>query len=248
MTSSVLRSTDVTALTDDVRHALTAGRVAHLATINPDGSPQMSVVWVGVDGDDIVVGHLMRGRKIRNIARDPRVALSVEAAGTNPVGLANYLLIRGTARSRRGRRPRATATPRRDLPRARCQVPADGQPARRARHPHHRRPRRRSRPLGRPLTRRALGSDGRLPSARSPIESAAVGVAVAEQFGFGVALSEGHEAEHAPFDAVCIRRRTVGGDHVDDAAEVAADPRDGPRLRGRREHVSRKPVRCSGEK
>jgi PPOX class probable F420-dependent enzyme len=81
------------------------GRVAHLATINPDGSPQMSVVWTGVDGDDIVVGHLMRGRKIRNIARDPRVALSVEAAGTNPVGLANYLLIRGTARLVEGGAP-----------------------------------------------------------------------------------------------------------------------------------------------
>ncbi len=88
MTSSVL--------TDDVRGALTAGRLAHLTTLNPDGSPQMSVVWVGLDGDDLVVGHLMGGRKVTNIARDPRVALTVEAAGANPVGMANYLIVYGT--------------------------------------------------------------------------------------------------------------------------------------------------------
>ena len=45
-------------LTDDLRRALTAGRLAHLATINPDGSPQVSAVWIGLDGGDIVIGHL----------------------------------------------------------------------------------------------------------------------------------------------------------------------------------------------
>jgi PPOX class probable F420-dependent enzyme len=84
-------------LTDEVRGALSAGRLGHLTTINPDGSPQASVVWIGLDGDDIVVGHLMGGRKVQNIARDPRVTLTVEAEGANPVGMANYLLIRGTA-------------------------------------------------------------------------------------------------------------------------------------------------------
>lgn len=84
-------------LTDDVRAALTAGRLAHLTTLNPDGSPQMSAVWVGLDGDDIVVGHLMGGRKVTNVARDPRVALTIEADGTNPVGMANYLIVHGSA-------------------------------------------------------------------------------------------------------------------------------------------------------
>jgi PPOX class probable F420-dependent enzyme len=84
-------------LTDDLRRALTAGRLAHLATINPDGSPQVSVVWIGLDGDDIVVGHLGGGRKVANIAHDPRVALTVEAEGANPVGMANYLIVHGTA-------------------------------------------------------------------------------------------------------------------------------------------------------
>ncbi|HEX9258268.1 MAG TPA: PPOX class F420-dependent oxidoreductase [Acidimicrobiales bacterium] len=92
-------------LTDDVRRALTAGRLGHLTTINPDGSPQASVVWIGLDGDDIVVAHLMHGRKVQNIARDPRITLTVEAEGVNPAGLANYLLIRGTARLVQGGAP-----------------------------------------------------------------------------------------------------------------------------------------------
>ncbi len=92
-------------LSADVRAALTAGRLGHLATIDPDGSPQVSVVWIGLDGDDIVVGHLMGGRKVTNIARDPRVALTVEADGANPVGMANYLIVHGTARLAEGGAP-----------------------------------------------------------------------------------------------------------------------------------------------
>jgi len=80
------------------RSALTSGRLAHLATIDPDGSPQMSAVWVGLDGDDIVTGHLMGGRKVQNIARDSRVTLTMETEGDNGIGMANYLMIRGTAR------------------------------------------------------------------------------------------------------------------------------------------------------
>ncbi|MGD9701150.1 MAG: PPOX class F420-dependent oxidoreductase [Acidimicrobiia bacterium] len=94
-----------TALTDDVRQALTAGRLGHLTTINPDGSPQVSVVWIGLDGDDIVIGHLSSGRKVTNIARDPRVALTVEADGANPVGMTNYVIVHGTARLVEGGAP-----------------------------------------------------------------------------------------------------------------------------------------------
>lgn len=85
-------------LTDEVRAALTAGRLAHLATVNPDGSPQVSVVWIGLDDDEIVIGHLMGGHKVQNIARDPRVALTVEAEGANPIGMTNHLIVHGTAR------------------------------------------------------------------------------------------------------------------------------------------------------
>ena len=84
-------------LTPEVRRALTAGRLAHLATSNADGTPQQSVVWIGLDGDDVVVGHLGEGRKVANIRREPRVVLSVEADGANPLGLGNHLVVRGRA-------------------------------------------------------------------------------------------------------------------------------------------------------
>lgn len=92
-------------LTAELRAALTAGRLGHLVTINPDGSPQVSVVWIGVNGDDIVVGHLGHGRKIANIERDPRVSLSVEVEGRDPVGLDYYLIVHGTARLAEGGAP-----------------------------------------------------------------------------------------------------------------------------------------------
>jgi len=79
------------------RRLLSAGRLAHLVTLNPDGSPQLSAVWTGVDGDEILVGHLMGGRKVRNIENDPRVALTVEADGANSIGMANTLIVYGTA-------------------------------------------------------------------------------------------------------------------------------------------------------
>lgn len=92
-------------LNDAARRALTAGRLAHLATVNTDGSPQMSAVWIGLDGDEILIGHMMGGRKVRNIARDPRVVLTVEAEGSNPIGMGNYLIVEGEARLEEGGAP-----------------------------------------------------------------------------------------------------------------------------------------------
>jgi len=70
----------------------------HLVTINPDGSPQVSVVWVGLDGDEIVSGHLPYHRKLRNIERDPRVSMSIEAPTLNRIGLREYLVVHGRGR------------------------------------------------------------------------------------------------------------------------------------------------------
>lgn len=84
-------------MNEGVRRAVSAGHLGHLVTLNPDGSPQVSAVWIGVDGDEIVVAHMMGGRKIHNIQRDPRVALSVEAAGSNSIGMSNTLIVYGTA-------------------------------------------------------------------------------------------------------------------------------------------------------
>ena len=76
-----------------------------MVTINPDGSPQVAVVWVGVEGDEIVSGHLRLQQKIRNVQRDPRVALSMETGVRNEMGLDEYLVVRGTARVTEGGAP-----------------------------------------------------------------------------------------------------------------------------------------------
>jgi PPOX class probable F420-dependent enzyme len=76
--------------------------LAHLVTLNPDRSPQVSVVWVGLDGDEIVAGHLPEHRKVRNIRNDSRVALSIETDTRNAMGLNEYLVIYGTARITEG--------------------------------------------------------------------------------------------------------------------------------------------------
>ena len=46
-------------LSDEVRNVLASGHLAHLVTLEPDGSPHVTVVWVGLDGDEIVAGHLV---------------------------------------------------------------------------------------------------------------------------------------------------------------------------------------------
>ncbi|MEU2655486.1 PPOX class F420-dependent oxidoreductase [Streptomyces sp. NPDC007325] len=60
----------VRALLDDVNHAV-------LATVQPDGSPQTSVVWVGRDGDDVLISSQEGRRKVKNIRADARVSLTL---------------------------------------------------------------------------------------------------------------------------------------------------------------------------
>jgi PPOX class probable F420-dependent enzyme len=89
-------------LPDSARAVLQSPALAHLVTLNPDGSPQVTVVWVGLDGDEIVAAHLPEHRKVRNIRNDSRVALSVETQARNAMGLTEYLVVYGTARITEG--------------------------------------------------------------------------------------------------------------------------------------------------
>jgi hypothetical protein len=70
-------------LNDTLRQALGAGHLTHPVSMNKDGSPQVSIVWVGLDGDETVCGHLTTYlyRKLKNIRRDARVALSMVTGG-----------------------------------------------------------------------------------------------------------------------------------------------------------------------
>ena len=93
-------------LNDAAREALTAGHLAHMVTINADGSPQVAIVWVGLDGDEIVSAHLSGAQqKLRNIARDPRVVISMVTGGRNEYGLDHYLVVKGEARITEGGGP-----------------------------------------------------------------------------------------------------------------------------------------------
>ena len=95
----------MTALPDSAREVIDSDALAHMVTVNPDGSPQVTCVWVGLDGDEIVAGHLRLQQKLRNIARDPRVAISVEGTRTNEIGLREYLVVHGRARIDEGGAP-----------------------------------------------------------------------------------------------------------------------------------------------
>ena len=86
----------------EARTLLESDALVHMATINADGSPQVSAVWVGLDGDDIVSAHMMRRLKVRNVERDPRVVLSIEGTGLNERGLKEYLVVHGRARIEEG--------------------------------------------------------------------------------------------------------------------------------------------------
>jgi PPOX class probable F420-dependent enzyme len=95
----------MTAIPESALSVLTAGRLAHFVTINPDGSPQMSCVWVGFEGGEIIVASLPRNRKVRNIERDPRVVMSLETGRKAPNGLDEYLVVHGRARVTEGGAP-----------------------------------------------------------------------------------------------------------------------------------------------
>ncbi|MDQ3994690.1 MAG: PPOX class F420-dependent oxidoreductase [Actinomycetota bacterium] len=93
------------ALPESARELIESDALGHLVTLNPDGSPQVTCVWVGLNGDEIVSGHLRPQQKLRNIERDPRIALSVEGTRTNEVGLREYVVVHGRARIEDGGAP-----------------------------------------------------------------------------------------------------------------------------------------------
>jgi PPOX class probable F420-dependent enzyme len=95
----------VAAIPDSARRVLEGRALAHLVTLEPDGTPQVSIVWIGLDGDEIVAAHLPEHRKVRNIRRDPRVTLSVEAGTRNEIGLDEYIVVHGRARITEGGAP-----------------------------------------------------------------------------------------------------------------------------------------------
>ena len=87
---------------ESVRSLVSTGPLAHVTTLNSNGSPQVTVVWIGIEDDEFVSAHLSEHRKVRNIRNDGRVALSFLGKERNPQGLLEYVVAYGTARVTEG--------------------------------------------------------------------------------------------------------------------------------------------------
>ncbi len=85
-----------------IRELIAKAPLAHLTTLNPDGSPQVTVVWVGIENEEFAIGHLAVHKKVKNIRRDARVALSMLGDKTNANGLREYVVVYGNARVTEG--------------------------------------------------------------------------------------------------------------------------------------------------
>ena len=93
------------ALTDRIRAFIQSGPLGHVVTLNERGDPDVSMAWIGVEDDELVIGTLHDQRKLDNLRADPRVAVSFQAPGRNEYGLDRYLVVRGRARVTEGGAP-----------------------------------------------------------------------------------------------------------------------------------------------
>jgi PPOX class probable F420-dependent enzyme len=89
----------------ELRALIESGALAHFVTLNRDGSPQVTLIWIGLDGDDLVAGHLPEKTKVKNIRRDPRVAISLETDTKSSIGLTEYAVLYGEAHIEEGGAP-----------------------------------------------------------------------------------------------------------------------------------------------
>ena len=87
----------MTGLPEELRELIATGPLTHLSTVNADGSPQVTVVWLGLDGDDLVTGHMSRHLKLRNMERDPRVVLSFVGPRNPDAFLNEYAVLHASA-------------------------------------------------------------------------------------------------------------------------------------------------------
>jgi PPOX class probable F420-dependent enzyme len=98
-------------LNDSARNLIGRGADAALITLNPDGSPHVSLVWVALQsspgGDELVVGHLSKSgnKKVRNIRNDPRVAVMIVSPSGPGHPISLWLSVNGTARIVEGGAP-----------------------------------------------------------------------------------------------------------------------------------------------
>jgi len=89
-------------LSDEALALIGSAAVATVVTLNADGSPHLSLAWIGLEDGELVFGTLPDQRKLRNLRRDPRIAITLHGERINQWGLREYLVIDGTARVTEG--------------------------------------------------------------------------------------------------------------------------------------------------
>lgn len=82
---------------ESIRTLVESGCPAHFVTLNRDGSPHLTLVWVGLQGDEIVAAHLVANQKVKNLRRNPQVAISLQAPSKSALGLTEYAVLYGKA-------------------------------------------------------------------------------------------------------------------------------------------------------
>ena len=92
-------------LSEEALALVQSAAVATVVTLNADGSPHISLAWIGLEDGQLVFGTLPDQRKLQNLRRDPRIAITLQGERINQWGLREYLVIDGTARVTEGGAP-----------------------------------------------------------------------------------------------------------------------------------------------
>jgi PPOX class probable F420-dependent enzyme len=87
----------MTTIPAGAREFLATGPLAHVVTLDPDGTPQVTLAWAGFDGDQVLLSSFFDQRKLDNLRRDPRITLSFEAHESGGERLHPYLVVSGRA-------------------------------------------------------------------------------------------------------------------------------------------------------
>lgn len=83
--------TDAPKLLDELTALLRAASTCYVTTLMPDGSPQLTQTWADTDGEHILINSVVGYQKVRNIERDPRVAVAI----SDPADPTRYIAVRG---------------------------------------------------------------------------------------------------------------------------------------------------------
>jgi PPOX class probable F420-dependent enzyme len=82
---------------EELRALVESGPLTYVTTLNADGSPQVTAIWIGFDGDDLISTHMRYNAKLRNMQRDPRVVLAFAPPQRPGDWMSPHAIIRATA-------------------------------------------------------------------------------------------------------------------------------------------------------